>query len=137
MWTAALAAFSPNPSCRDQNQQMLAWASVDTGSRTSELNTYQNQQTYNFIKYMMVYNLYLKYFFKKNKTILWFFSWIWYIYIMTWFICEIKSRFVLCKKLEFRQVLRSEIWWFHTLKSIFNLSLKCCWTILMGRLCLI
>jgi len=31
----------------------------------------------------------------------------------------------------------SEIWWFDALKSTFDLSSKCCWRTLIGRLCLI
>jgi hypothetical protein len=45
-------------------------------------------------------------------------------------ICALQER-------EFRRVLRSEMWWFDTLKSTFDSSSNCCWKTLMERLGLI
>jgi len=45
-------------------------------------------------------------------------------------ICALQER-------EFGRVLRSEMWWFDTLKSTFDSSSKCCWRTLMERLGLI
>ena len=45
-------------------------------------------------------------------------------------ICALQER-------EFGRVLQSEIWWFDALKSTFDVSSKCFWRTLMGRLGLI
>jgi len=79
---------------------------------------------------MTGYNLYLKYSYKRiNNHLILPLNYLTYLWnqVMT---CALQEH-------EFRHVLQSNIWWFDTLKSTFNLSSKWYWRTLMRHLGLI